>query len=255
MYMSGEYLHLGNLSHTVDHALINAMKKKRTGTNFWDEEYKTGSHLALSDEPSEDFLKFLRHLEREEGRAHLNPTMSVLDLGCGNGRNLIYVSKTYHMRGWGCDISASAIGQAKRMATGMPLTFEVRSLSGAYTQPDASQALIIDAMASHVLSHHEREVLHDEVYRMLRPGGWYFFKTFLLDEDKHAARLLKENPGPEAHSYIHPVIGVPEYVFGEDDLITLLEKRFTVQKVLKSHGHLRKGDDAKRRSISLYCQK
>ncbi len=233
------------------------MKKKgrRIGTDFWNREYASGEHLALSENPGEDLLKFLRWLEREQGRTILNPTMSAVDLGCGNGRNLLHLAKTYSMRGVGIDISSQAIAQAKRLATGLSLSFEVGSIAEPLPIKDESQALVLDMMSSHVLSHAERAALHDEVLRVLRPGGWYFLKTFLADEDPHVKRLLKDHPGKEAGSYIHPVIGVAEYVFSEAEITALVEERFVVHKVLKSHGHLRSKGNQKRRSISIYAQK
>ncbi len=232
-----------------------ARGKKKVGPGFWNYEYKKASHLALSLNPSEDLEKFLRFIERHSGRSFLNPTMSMLDLGCGNGRNLIHIAKTYAMRGIGYDISSQAITQAKDMGKELPLAFAVRSIALAIPLPDASQALVLDMMASHVLTHKEREDFQDEVFRVLRPGGWYFFKTFLLDEDRNAHRLLRDHPGKEAGSYIHPLIGVAEYVFTEEEILALIEKRFTIHKVLKSHRHLIKGAPAKRRSICIYAQK
>lgn len=229
--------------------------KKKVGDGFWNREYKKGGHLALSIHPSEDMEKFLRWLERETGRAYLNPTMSALDLGCGNGRNLSYLGKTYQMRGIGYDISSQAITQAKKISEGLPLTYTVRSIAGDLALPDESQMIVLDMMSSHVLTHDERAFLHEEIVRVLRPHGWYYLKTFLLDEDRNAKRLLRENPGEEKGSYIHPLIGVAEYVFSEEDIVALIEKNFIIHKVLKSHRHLVKGAPAKRRSISIYAQK
>ena len=62
---------------------------------FWDREYKTSEYLMLSDEPAEDLEKFCRFLERNHGKKYLNVTTRVLDLGCGNGRNLIYLVQNY----------------------------------------------------------------------------------------------------------------------------------------------------------------
>ncbi|MBX9906780.1 class I SAM-dependent methyltransferase [Patescibacteria group bacterium] len=231
------------------------LKRQKNGVGFWNREYSQAEHLALSTNPSEDMLKFLRHLERESGRSCLNPTMSALDMGCGNGRNLHYLARTYGMRGVGYDISDQAVRQARIFAEGTALKYETRSIADSIPLPDSSQMLVLDMMASHVLTHEEREREHEEILRVLRPNGWFFLKTFLLDEDRHAKRLLKENPGTEAGSYIHPVIGVAEYVFSEEDIVSLVEKRFTVHKVLKSHRHLQKDGPGKRRSISIYAQK
>ena len=226
-------------------------KGKAGGAAFWDREYKEGAHLSLSENESEDLVKFTRFLEREYKRTYLNPLASVLDLGCGNGRNLIYLAKTYGMRGVGFDISGTAISQAKRASEGLPLTYETRSIAPPITLPDASQTLVLDMMTSHFLNSEERAELYREMYRVLKPSGWHFLKTFLRDEDTHAARLLREHPAEERGSYIHPEIGVSEHVFTEEEIESALEAHFTVHKVLKSHRHR----EGKRRSISLYAQK
>ncbi len=233
------------------------MKKKRAGKDrkFWNAEYENAGHLALSDNPSEDLLKFLRYLEREHGRAYLNPLASVLDLGCGNGRNLIHLAKTYRMRGVGYDISPEAIAQARKKSVELPLSYEARSIAGALPLPDASQTLILDMMTSHVLRSEERTVLLAEMARVLKRGAWLFFKTFLLDEDRHAERLLREHPGSEEGSYIHPEIGIAEHVFTEKEIEDNLSEHFFIHKMLKSHRHISRGKAFKRRSISVYAQK
>ena len=233
-------------------------KKQRSSQGFWDKEYKgvkgQGGHLALSTDPSEDLIKFLRFLERESGREFLNPLQSVVDLGCGNGRNLIYLAKEYGMSGTGFDISNAAIIQAKKASPEI-LKYEVRSIAGPLPFPDESQALILDMMVSHFLNTEERKTLLKEIVRILKPGGWLFFKTFLLDEDKHAKRLLEEHPSGEVGTYIHPSIRVAEHVFTQEEIVELLSPYFKIHKIQKSHGHLRKSKNAKRRSISVYAEK
>lgn len=228
---------------------------KKNSQSFWDKEYKDADNLALSTEPSEDLIKFTRWLEREHGRRYLNPISSVADLGCGNGRNLKYLSETYGMRGFGCDISTEAISQAKKQSEGLPLTYAVQSIADPIPLGDTSQTFVLDMMASHFLTSDQREKFLHEIARVLKPGGWLFFKTFLLDEDKHAERLLKEFPAAESGSYIHPRIGVAEHVFTEDEITELLSKKFFIHKMLKSHGHLRTKSAAKRRSISVYAER
>lgn len=222
---------------------------------FWNKEYRTGEHLALSDEPSEDLEKFIRFLERLEGRRSLNVTSQALDLGCGNGRNLILLGK-YGMRGTGYDISEEAIKIAKRNSEGMPLKWEARSISGTFDEiKDNSQTIVLDMMASHFLKKAEREVLKNEIFRVLKPGGWYLFKTFLADEDIHTARLLRENPADEEGAYIHPRIGVYEYVYTEPGIYEFFEPDFVVHKTDKSYKHIKDGKAFKRRTITVYMQK
>ncbi len=230
---------------------------------FWNKEYgkakRSGGsnpHLALSTEPAEDLVKFAKWLERREGRKSLNVTAQALDLGCGNGRNLLFLSREYGVRGVGYDISETAIAQAQKAAQGLPLRFEVRSLSEPIPLPDSSVTLALDMMSSHVLLEAERRQLRDEIFRVLRPGGWLFFRSFLLEEDLHAKRLLKESPGPEEGMYIHPEIGAPEYVWAEDSFTDFYGERFAIEKIDKSFKHRHEDGSAwKRRTLAAYLQK
>lgn len=234
---------------------VKNKKKNRHGTAFWDQEYTKAEHLALSEDASGDLMKFGRWMERRSKRTLLNPMNSAIDLGCGNGRNLIYLAHTFGMRGVGYDSSAAAIKEAKRLSEGTNLTYEVRSMAGKLTVPDESQTLALDMMSSHFLKKDERELLRDEIHRVLKPGGFLFMKTFLSDGDLHTARLLKEAPGDEPGSYIHPVIGVQEYVYSEAELREFLEEKFIIHKVYTSHKHKSKGKAWKRRTISIYAEK
>jgi len=101
------------------------IKRKVGGTSFWDIEYAQGGHLKLSDDAGEDFVKFTRWLQRQSGKEFLNPTMSALDLGCGNGRNLHYLYETFGMYGYGYDTSSAAIKQARLGDTDGALQFEI----------------------------------------------------------------------------------------------------------------------------------
>ncbi|HYC83269.1 MAG TPA: class I SAM-dependent methyltransferase [Candidatus Paceibacterota bacterium] len=222
---------------------------------FWDKEYKTGEHLALSTEPAEDLLKFARYLEREHGAGFLNPATSVLDLGCGNGRNLIHLARHYGCPGTGYDISAEAIKQAEAAGQDLSLSFKARSMAGRLELPDESATLVLDMMSSHFLRQKEREALREEILRVLAYDGWLFFKSFLAEEDLHVKRLLRDHPADEPNAYIHPKLGVYEYVWTVDALKEFFGPYFEIRKIEKSHKHLLRGKAFKRRTVSAYLQK
>jgi ubiquinone/menaquinone biosynthesis C-methylase UbiE len=230
-------------------------KKKRSGQAFWNEEYREAGHFALSEKQSEDLEKFTRWIIREYGNSVFNVMATVLDLGTGNGRNLCWLAETFGVRGIGYDISTEAIKQARKRAdlNKLPLSFEARSIAGILPVPDESQTVVLDMMTSHFLKEAERTVLINEIFRVLKPGGFLFYKTFLLDEDRHAKRMIKENPSDEANTYIHPEIGVAEHVSSEDEIDALYGEKFEIKKIERSHRH--KGKFAKRRSITLYLEK
>jgi SAM-dependent methyltransferase len=232
------------------------IKRKRHGASFWDHEYTEGGHLKLSDEAAEDLKKFCRWLQRQHGNAYLNPTASVTDFGCGNGRNLIYLAETFGMHGLGFDVSTAAVKIAREASASYNLSYEARSIAGTFpTIQDASQDLVLDMMTSHFLNSAEREQLREEAFRILKPGGYLFMKTHLGDGDLHTKRLLAEVPAKEPQTYIHPVMGVPEYVYFEADLMTFLETRFEIEKLYRSHKHISRGRARKRRTITVYARK
>lgn len=230
-------------------------KRTRHGVAFWDKEYSHAEHLALSNEASADLEKFVRWLLRETKRTLLNPTSSAFDCGCGNGRNLIMLAREFGMHGVGVDTSSAAVKEAKRLSTDLSLTYHAQSIADPLPVDNESQQLVLDMMTSHFLSADARLALRDEVYRILKPGGYFFMKTFLKDGDLHTEALLKDRPGPEVGTYIHPVIGVPEYVYGEEELLQFLGEKFIIHRTYNSHKHKSKGKARKRRTISIYAQK
>jgi SAM-dependent methyltransferase len=234
---------------------IRKQKKKQHGVTFWDNEYKNANHLKLSTDHSEDLEKFTRWIIREKREDVLTPLASVLDVGCGNGRNLIFLARQFGLPGVGYDISTAAVAQAKAASAGLDLTYQARSIAGSLELPDNSQTLVLDMMTSHFLNEAERKFLRDEIFRVLRPGGFVFMKTFLADGDLHTRRLLKDAPAKEENTYIHPVIGVPEYVYSEEVLTDFLAEKFIIHKVYRSHKHVLKGRARKRRTVSIYAEK
>lgn len=233
-------------------------KRKVHGAAFWDREYTNPEHLKLSERESGDLAKFTRWIVRQKRGDILATSTSALDAGCGNGRNLIWLAREFGMNGVGVDISSAAIAQARRatFAAGeLPIKYHVGTAGAPLPAENDSQTLVLDMMTSHFLSGDERSRLRDELFRVLAPGGFLFMKTFLKDEDVHTARLLEEYPGTEPGSYIHPVMGVAEYVYSEAELVEFLSEKFIIRKIYRSHRHKSKDGAGKRRTISIYAEK
>lgn len=230
-------------------------KRKQHGETFWDAEYKNPTHLKLSTKQSEDLEKFTRWVIRRKREDVLCPAASVLDVGCGNGRNLIFLNQTFGNPGIGYDISKAAIAQAGTVSRQMPIKYTARTIGGPLDVPDNSQGLVLDMMSSHFLNKEERLFLRDEIYRTLEPGGLLFMKTFLKDGDLHTKRLIEEQPGKEDGSYIHPIMGVAEYVYSEEELVNFLAEKFVIHKIYRSHKHSFRGQARKRRTITIYAEK
>jgi SAM-dependent methyltransferase len=224
--------------------------------NFWNDEYTKANHLTLSDEPAEDLQKFVRWALRNAEWPPFPKNGFVLDIGCGNGRNIIALCEEAGMRGLGIDISGVALAQARIAAKKLPIEFREQSAANRLPVDDASVDVVLDMMTTHFLNEEERKRLLTEITRVMKPYGWFFFKTFILDGDLHAKRLLEEHPGGEKNSYIHPRINALEHVWTEGELVDFFSPHFTIYKMLKSYRHITSdGKPYKRRTISLYMER
>ena len=111
-----------------------------------------------------------------KGRFHGRST--VLDAGCGGGRNLVFLLR-HGFRVFGVDRSAEAVAAvralAAQLAPGLPPDHFRLSEVDALPFGDAS----MDAVLSSAVLHFARDEAHfhamiDEMWRVLRPGGLLF---------------------------------------------------------------------------------
>ena len=232
-------------------------KNKSRGKTFWEQEYQDASHLAMSDNPSSDLLEFMRWSDRQKDELdRVVDAPRILDIACGNGRNVAFIEENSGGTGYGFDISTEAINQAKSKVK-HPDNFVTHDITTMpYPFSDDSVDLVLDMMSSHVLGTDERKSMRDEIDRILVPGGFVFYKTFLLDGDANAKEMIRKKPGDETNSYVHHRIGHTEYVLSEGELIQEIESQgWIIHKISKSHRHMIKGQKGKRRTVSLYVQK
>ena len=226
---------------------------------FWNSEYNDPGFFALSDDSSGDMHKFVRWLQKEYGKDVLRSDVSVLDAGCGNGRNLLWLNEEFRVRGYGYDISEVAIQQANAKAVqqkwGNKLIFSIHSIGAAIPLPDESVDIVLDMMSSHFLKQVERERYFTEVARVLKPQGVLFFKSFYAPGDSHARDLIKNHSAGEENAYIHPRMKVYEYVWTDEALEQSFGEHFIMHHKEPSHKHNIKGKPAKRRSIVCYLEK
>lgn len=93
----------------------------------------------------------------------VQPRCNALDLGCGVGSNFELLKK-YSINCVGLDISAEALGYAKRY----PYNSLVQASAEHMPLPDNSVDLVVCA---DVLEHVDDEKTLDEIHRVLAPGG------------------------------------------------------------------------------------
>ena len=232
------------------------MKKKQL-KEFWNDEYKDPTFFSLSTEPSADLQKFTRWMQKEFGKDVFRPGLTVLDLGCGNGRNLAYLCEGFGMNGIGYDISEEAIRQAQIAADHLKtrVKFHVRSVNDQFPLENETVEVVLDMMTSHFLKEEERKIYLQELLRVMQPGAFLFFKSFYAPGDMHAKRLVKDHAAGEKNAYIHPRLKVYEYVWTDQALEETFGPYFTLLHKEASHKHFNRGKPNKRRSVVCYFQK
>jgi SAM-dependent methyltransferase len=227
--------------------------KKMNNRAAWENEYRNPKFLTLGTEPINAVRDFMRSVKKQQRK---NPAdfsaavseWSVLDMGCGNGKNLKYIIENFCERGIGYDISETAIGQANILKGNLNIYYEVRSIAEPIPIPNNSIDLAIDATASNSLSNAEREIFLQEIFRVLKPGGYFFVRALCKDGDANAKNLIKQFPGNEADTYILNETGIAEHVFSKEDFIQTYGKSFEIAELEKTTGYQRWGNQNYKRN-------
>ncbi len=236
----------------------NKNNRKGKGGSFWNTEYKDAKHLTLSEEPSSDLLSFVKWVNRNAEWPAFFQGGFVLDMGCGNGRNIGNLCEQYHMKGLGIDISDTAIKQASEKFKHLKsVKFNKGNIYDNLDLADESVDVVLDMMVIHFLDDSKRQEYIKDIARVIKPFGWMLLKTFVLDNDQNAIRMIKDYPTPkkELNSYMHPKFKALEHVFTEDELDELFSPYFVIHKKIKSYKHFKDGKPYKRRTICVYLER
>lgn len=143
-----------------------------SGDSWWNGFYADRAKPIpfFAEWPDENLVEWLACGRLKPGR--------VLELGCGNGRNAVFLA------GRGChvdavDFSAEAIGWARERAAAadVSVSFQQCSIFDA-SIPGASYDLVYDSGCFHQLPPHRRKDYVELVIRALKPAGSYGLVCF-----------------------------------------------------------------------------
>jgi SAM-dependent methyltransferase len=235
--------------------------------HIWEREYQKPKLVTgRGTEPQASVKDFLRWLRRGDSAIPGSPireleNLSVLNLGCGNGKNSNYIcSLDATNRAVGVEISETALGEARTHAHEMHVatqtTYLKHSIGVALPFPDESFGLALDVTSSNSLNEAERAIYLTEVQRALKPTGFLFVRALCKDGDTNAQNLLKSNPGPERDTYILPDVGLTERIFSREDFIATYSHLFHILHLEKETHYTRFGGRSYKRNFWLaYLQK
>lgn len=223
-------------------------------SHSWEREYTNPTFISKDQKPKEDFLKFVNWLRKKE-KISLEG-LEGLDLGCGTGRHSLYLADHFDMKVTGIDFSKTAIDIAKKNFPHKNIQYYVGSIGETFPVADDSVDIALDVMSSLALSSKERNVYLGELARTIKKGGYLYLRTLAREGDDNAKFLIKNNPGPEENTYLHPTLGSPETVFSKEDIERLYGTLFEIKHMSKKTGYQKFGNQSyKRQYWNCYLQK
>lgn len=204
--------------------------------NVWEREYQDSKLVTKDDRPQADTLRFFKFLKKECKYKLENRT--VLDLGCGAGRNSNYLAEIGN-NVIGIEISKTAICLAKTRAREMGVIVDYRTgdIGEKYDIKDESIDLVLDVTSSNSLNEKGRDNYLKEVRRVLKNDGFLFVRALCKDGDVNAKNLIKQNGGQEYDTYFIKELGLTERVFSREDFISTYSLYFKILKLEKKEGY------------------
>ncbi len=164
---------------------------------FWDKEYETSSCI-WGDGPSELAVITVKYLQNHR----LNKKfLNIVDIGCGYGRDCLYLAKNLNCRVFGIDTSRKAIEILKNsIAEPYAEAIEFKCCSFR----DLDQCKYDVAFASNlyqILQGRQREELREKIANLLKPEGLLFLSNLSTNDPEEYG---KGEPCPdEPHSFIN----------------------------------------------------
>ena len=191
----------------------------RKQQEIWEREHTKQETLPsmASVEPYLGVVAFAEYLTDYQ----IKPPRRVVDIGCGKGRNAIYLA-TLGYETYGLDYIPLALDTARQLAEQRDVSDRVRLFLAEIDKPwpfaDHFFDVAIDCFSSIDIETKEgRAVYKQEMYRTLKPGG-YALVTVVSANDEIESELIKHYPGEEKNSTLWPDNGKFQKNYDEEEL-------------------------------------
>ncbi len=193
-------------------------KKMRKQQLIWQAEHETATAIPslAEQEPSSAVVYFADFLKRQKITSG-----KIIDIGCGKGRNSIYMAKQ-GFEVYGLDYIHSAISACKKLAEQQRVSprvrFETGQIDDDWKFADNFFDIAVDCFSSiDIETKSGREKYRNEMLRTLKPNG-YAFVAVVSAEDEFEKRYIKSNPGAEKNSVVWPQNGKFQKDYDEAEL-------------------------------------
>jgi SAM-dependent methyltransferase len=205
------------------------MRQSLNTVDVWENEYREIQNIPSSNRPTPSkALCILASLIDFSNIKH------VLDAGCGNGRNSIYMAKL------GCKVTAADFSTMALDAANVAADSELVRQDIAIQQvdlfrtlpyPNSQFDLCLDSYVScHFVDEEKFQAYWDELSRVTRPEGLIFSSMFCKD-DEFYAQFKKSAPKYELA--IDPTNGIAKVLYSEDQFKLLFRPPLRIKYFLK----------------------
>jgi cyclopropane fatty-acyl-phospholipid synthase-like methyltransferase len=137
--------------------------------------------------------------------------LRVLDVGCGYGRDSVYLADEIGAHVLGIDTSPAAVAMARESApAGLTITFEHRDFNDLDHTHDGRYDVVLAAQLYHLLRPGDRKALAARATRLLAPGGRLFLSSLATSDRQHFGKgepVLGEPNSFVDNVYLHLCTG------------------------------------------------
>ena len=165
----------------------------------------------ISEQPESSIIAFAEYIQKR-----LPSRVSLLDVGCGRGRNALYLSRL-GFSVYGCDLSPVALEIAMKRAqqVDLPINFQVADLTCLpYTDNSFAVAICVHVLPYHLKTNIAKGIR--ELWRVVQPNGWLFVDFLDCDDAEHGCGQKLEE-----HTFLDP-IGTPIHFSSWQEINELL---------------------------------
>ena len=215
----------------------------------WEKEYKStkGIPTTTRTKPSSSVVKSIEYLEKRK----LLKGKQVVDLGCGTGRNSLYLANL-GFKVTAVDFSQTALNKLKKEAKKQELDKSIKLVNASIGKKLSIKAnlfdLALDIVSSLSLDDKQFKVFANEVKQIVRPGG--FFVCYVLsDKDEFYQRY-----GNGQGHYLAPKSDLLEYCRSKKEILDNFKKWKVIFSVEKEKVDDYYGKVYKRRLVWLLLQ-
>jgi SAM-dependent methyltransferase len=197
---------------------------------LWDREYGELKIIpsSLRESPSKPFLLY-------EGLLDFARLTPVLDAGCGNGRNAIYLAKK------GCevyavDFSDIALAYVRQRTQSAELLDKIHirnlPLGGRWQLPDDYFGLTLDSYVfCHVIDREQQENYRQQLRRVMRPSGILYSSVFCVDDAYY--REVAKSSAAQSRVVTDPRNNIQKYLYTEDEFQSFFSKDLRIRYFAK----------------------